>query len=72
MSEGFLKFCKLISNLLLGQVIVSNLINVHKLNSRINYSRLHSIRYKKKNIKYNEYSRLPFEMQPWKVSSKGQ
>ena len=41
-SEGFLKFCKLISNLILGQIIVSNLTNlVHKLNSRINYARLH-------------------------------
>ena len=25
------KFCKLISNLILGQIIVSNLTNVHKL-----------------------------------------
>ena len=40
MSKGFLKFCKL---LILGQIIVSNLTikNVHKLNSRINYARLH-------------------------------
>ena len=29
MSKGFLKFCKLISNLILGQIIVSNLTNVH-------------------------------------------
>ena len=41
LSKGFLKFCKLISNLILGQIIVSNLTNVHKLNSRINYARLH-------------------------------
>ena len=41
MSKGLLKFCKLISNLILGQIIVSNLTNVHKLNSRINYARLH-------------------------------
>ena len=47
MSKGFLKFCKLISNLILGQIIVSNLTNVHKLNSPINYTRLHWIRYKK-------------------------
>ena len=40
-SKGFLKFCKLISNLILGQVIVSNLTNEYKLNSRINYARLH-------------------------------
>ena len=40
MSKDFLKFCKLISNLMLGQ-IVSNLTNVHKLISRINYARLH-------------------------------
>ena len=41
MSKGCLKFCKLISNLLLGQIIVSNLTNVHKVNSRINYARLY-------------------------------
>ena len=41
MSKGFLKFCKLISKLILGQIIVSNLTNVHKLSSRINYARLH-------------------------------
>ena len=27
----FLRFCKLISNLILGPIIVSNLTNVHKL-----------------------------------------
>ena len=31
MSKGFLKFCKFISNLILGQIIVSNLTNMHKL-----------------------------------------
>ena len=43
MSKDFLKLCKLISNLILGQIkiIVSNLTNVHKLHSRINYARLH-------------------------------
>ena len=41
LSKGFLKFCKLISNLILGQIIVSNLTNVHKLNDRINSARLH-------------------------------
>ena len=30
MSKGFLKFFKLISNLILGQIIVSNLTNVQK------------------------------------------
>ena len=30
-SEGFVKFCKLISNLILGQIITLNLTNVHKL-----------------------------------------
>ena len=30
-SEGLLKFCKLISNLILGQIIDSDLSNVHKL-----------------------------------------
>ena len=33
MSKGFLKFFKLISNLILGQIIVCNLTNVHKLNT---------------------------------------
>ena len=41
MSKDFLKFCKLISNLMFGQIIVPNLTNVHRLNSRINYARLH-------------------------------
>ena len=41
LSKGFLKFCKFISNFILGQIIVSNLTNVHKLNTRINYARLH-------------------------------
>ena len=41
LSKGFLKFCKPVSNLILGQIIVSNLTNVHKLNTRINYARLH-------------------------------
>ena len=41
MSKGFLKICKLITNLILGQIIVSNLTNVRKQNSRINYARLH-------------------------------
>ena len=40
MPKGFLKFCMLTSNLMLGQIIVSNLTNMHKLNSRINYARL--------------------------------
>ena len=30
MLKGFLKFCKLISNLILSQIIVSNLTNVHE------------------------------------------
>ena len=70
MSKGFLKLCKLISKLILGQIIISNLTNVHKLNSRINYARLHQIRYKKTNIKNNNYLGLPFKMQSWKVSSR--
>ena len=42
MSKGFLKFYKLIIKPdTLGQIIVSNLTNVHKPNSRINYARLH-------------------------------
>ena len=41
MSKGFLKICKLITNLILGQIIVSNLTNVRKQNSRINDARLH-------------------------------
>ena len=41
MSKGFLKISKLISKLIHGQIIVSNPTNVDKLNSRINYARLH-------------------------------
>ena len=41
LSKGFLKFCKFISNLILGQIIVSNLTNVYKLNTRINFARRH-------------------------------
>ena len=41
MSKGFLKFRKLISNLILSQIIVSNLTNVRKLNSCINYAQIH-------------------------------
>ena len=62
-SKGFLKFCKLISNLILGQIIVLNLTNVHKLAA---YTVLACIR-KNKNIKYNNnYSGLTFKMQPLK------
>ena len=41
MFKGFLKFCKLMSNLKLGQITVSNPTNLRKPNSRINYARLH-------------------------------
>ena len=41
LSKGFLKFCKIISNQILGEIVVSNLTNAHKLNSRINYAPLH-------------------------------
>ena len=41
MSKDFLKFCKLTSNLILGQIIVSNVTNMRKLNSHINYAGLH-------------------------------
>ena len=61
MSKGFLKFYKVISNLILGQIIVSNLTNVHKPNGCINYARLHYIK-KSTNIKYNNDSGLPFEI----------
>ena len=60
-SKGSVKFCKLISNLILGQIIVSNLKNVHKLNSRINYAVI-KLDIKTK-IKHNNYSSVPFEMQ---------
>ena len=40
MSKGFVKFCKLTTNLILGQIIVSNLTNLRKLNTHINYARL--------------------------------
>ena len=46
-SKGLLKICKLITNLILGEIIVSNVTNVRKQNSRINYARLHWIRNKK-------------------------
>ena len=39
MSKGFLKFC--ISNLIIGQISVSNLKNVYKKASHINYALLH-------------------------------
>ena len=69
-SKGFLKFCKLISNLILGQIIVSNLTIVHKLNTRINYARLHWIRYKKQTS--NTIITLAYHSRgsSWKVSSK--
>ena len=62
MSKGFLQFCKLISDLILGQIIVSNLSNVHKLAA---YSVLDfmTLDIKKTNINYINYSGLPFEMQ---------
>ena len=52
MSKGLLKFCKLISNLILGQIIVSNLTNEHKLAAE---TTLHFIKLDKEktNTKYN-------------------
>ena len=52
---------KLISNRALGQVIVYNFTNVHL----IDYSTLDLsfMKFGKKNIKCNNYSDLPFEMQ---------
>ena len=52
MSKGLLKFCKLISNLILGQLIVSNLTNEHKLAAS---TTLHFIKLDKEktNTKYN-------------------
>ena len=51
----------MLSNLMLGQIIVSNLTNVHKLaaGTVLDFIKLNI----KKNIKYNNYSGLPFEMQ---------
>ena len=40
-SKEFLKICKLISNLTLSLIIVSNLTNMHKLNTHINYAWIH-------------------------------
>ena len=82
MSKGFLKSCKLIyiSKLILGQIFVSNLGNVHRLNSRINYALLHSIRYKKQasNTKITQayhsrssperYQVRPVSLQTWQLS----
>ena len=61
-SESFLKFFKLISNLILGQIIDSNLKNVHKLAAQtvLDFKELDIT---KTNIKYNNYSGLQFEIQ---------
>ena len=48
MSKGLLKFCKLISNLTLGQIIVSNLTNEHKLAAE---TTLHFIKLEKEKTK---------------------
>ena len=63
-SEGLLKFCKLISNLILDQIIDSNLKQTcknvpHKLCST---SWNYMLDITKTNIKYNNYSGLPFEI----------
>ena len=70
MSKDFLKFCKLISNLMFGQIIVSNLTNVHRLNSRINYARLHWIRYKAQTSNTIITPAYHSRCSSWKVSSK--
>ena len=64
----FLKFSKFISNLILGQIIVSNLTNVHKLAAKtvLDYMKLDI--YKKTNMRYSHYSGLPFEMQLLKAT----
>ena len=41
MAKGFLEICKLMINLILCQIIVSNLTHVRKQNGRINYAGLH-------------------------------
>ena len=66
MSEGFLKFCKLISKLILGQIIVSNLTN-------INYARLHCFLWlviKKQTSNTIITQAYHSRCSSWKVSSK--
>ena len=73
LKPGFLKFCKLTSNLMiLGQIIVSNRTNVNKLiiNSGINYARLHWIRYKKQTSNTIITQAYHSRCNPWKLSSK--
>ena len=43
--EGLLKFCKLISNLILGQIIDSNLTNVHKQTSNTKITQAYHSRF---------------------------
>ena len=61
-SEGLLKFCQLISNLIVGQIIDSNLTNVHKL-AALTVLDFMKLDITKTNIKYHNYSGLPFEIQ---------
>ena len=71
MSKGLLKCCKLISNLIPGQIIVSNLTNVYKLNSRINYARHCKIRCKKKQTSNAVITQVYHSRCiSWKLSSK--
>ena len=56
MSKGLLQFCKLISNLILGQIIVSNLTNEHKLAAEITLHFIVKLDKEKTKTKYNNYS----------------
>ena len=68
--ESFLKFCKLISNLILGQVMDSNPTNVHKL-AALTVLDFVKLDITKTSIKYNNYSGLPFEIQFLKTVREG-
>ena len=69
LSKRFFKFCKLISNLILGQ-IVSNLLNVRKLNSRINYTDFITLDIKKQTLNTIIAQAYHSRCSSWKVSSK--
>ena len=69
-SKGFLKFCKLISDLILGQIIDSNLTNVHKP-AALTVLDFMKLDITKTKFKYNNYSGLPFQIQFLKAIKEG-
>ena len=72
-SKGFFKSSvSLYQTWYLGKlkIIVSNLANLHKLNSRINYARLHCIGYKKQTSNTIITQTYHSRCSSWKLSSK--